>query len=278
MTGTKVCIRIDIDTVRDTQVLPVVLEILDHFDAHATFFVTTGPDTTFKNYRNYLNPLKLLQKKAIQQHGMKQMFRGMVHKQQVQASENLHLIMEQGHELGLHGYSHYEWIHNLQKRTEEEITSWISKGCAHFEDACGYLPRSFASPGFTTSSEFLAALEKFKFDYSSDFRGNAAFYPQLSACRSRTLQLPVCAKSFGELEFEGYSQDEIYGIIKHGLDTAQHFFVFYMHPSYEPILNRDLLIKVLDHIISSEDLEIITMHQLSKTLKRRGLPENPANI
>ncbi|WP_156811064.1 hypothetical protein [Methanomethylovorans hollandica] len=33
MTGTKVCIRIDIDTVRDTQVLPVVLEILDQFNA-----------------------------------------------------------------------------------------------------------------------------------------------------------------------------------------------------------------------------------------------------
>lgn len=272
MTGTKVCIRIDIDTVRDTQVLPVVLEILDQFNARATFFVTTGPDTTFKNYRNYLNPLRLLQKKAIRQHGLQQMFRGMVYKQQVQTSENLQLILDQHHELGLHGYSHYEWMNTLLNKTEEETTEWIAKGCEYFEDACGFVPKSFASPGFVTSSEFLEALDGFKFDYSSDFRGTAAFYPQPSTRRSRTLQLPVCEKSFGELEFEGYSQDEIYAIFKNCLDTAQHFSVFYMHPSYEPILNKDLLIKVLEHIISSDDLEIITMHQLAKHIKKKGLP------
>lgn len=278
MTRTKVCIRIDIDTVRDTQVLPVVLEILDQFDASATFFVTTGPDMTFKNYKNYRNPLKLLQKKAILQHGLKQMFRGMVYEQQVQKSKNLQLILEKDHELGLHGYSHYEWMNTLQKKSNEEIREWISKGCELFEDACGFGPRSFASPGFATSNEFLEVLDGFKFDYSSDFRGTEAFYPQLSDRRSSTLQLPVCERSFGELELEGYSHDEIYGIIKNGLDTAQHFLVFYMHPSYEPILNRDLLIKVIDYIISSNDLEIITMHQLAKHIKRRGLPENPANI
>lgn len=278
MAETKVCIRIDIDTVKDTQVLPVVLEILDRFDISATFFVTTGVDSTFKNYRNYHNPLKLLQKRAIQQHGIQQMFRGMLYKQQVHKSKNLQIILEKNHELGLHGYSHYDWMNTLQQKNTEEITEWISKGCALFEDACGFRPLSFASPGFASNPGFLEALDKFKFDYSSDFRGTEAFYPTINAHKSSTLQLPVCERSFGELEFEGFSQDKIYEIMKNDLDKAQDFFIFYMHPSYEPILTKDLLINVLEYITSNNNFEIITMHQLAENLKRRGLPENPSDI
>jgi peptidoglycan/xylan/chitin deacetylase (PgdA/CDA1 family) len=208
MTRTKVCIRIDIDTVTDTQVLPCVLEILDSFDASATFFVTTGEDMTFKNYKNYINPLKLLQKKAIQQHGIHQMLRGMLYKQQVQKSSNVQLILESNHELGLHGYHHYNWMNTLQKKGQEEITEWITKGSELFEDAYGFRPLSFASPGFATSPQFLEALEHFNFEYSSDFREKEAFYPCINKRKLSTQQLPVAEKSFGELEFEGISMTQ----------------------------------------------------------------------
>ena len=278
MTRTKVCIRIDIDTIRDTQVLPVVLEILDSFDASATFFVTTGEDTTFKNYKNYINHLKLLQKRAIQQHGIHQMLRGILYKQHVQKSENVRLILENNHELGLHGYHHYNWMNTLQQKDQAEITEWISKGSELFEDAYGFRPLSFASPGFATSPQFLEALEDFNFVYSSDFRGTEAFYPCNKDHKLSTMQLPVAEKSLGELEFEGLSQDEIYNIMKNGLDSAQDFFIFYMHPSYEPILKRDLLVRVLEYITTSDKFEITTMHQLAKYLKRKDLDENSANI
>jgi undecaprenyl phosphate-alpha-L-ara4FN deformylase len=278
MTRNKVCIRIDIDTVRDTQVLPVVLEILDSFDASATFFVTTGEDMTFKNYKNYINPLKLLQKKAIQQHGIHQMLRGILYKQQVQKSSNVQLILENNHELGLHGYHHYNWMNTLQQKSQEEITEWINKGSELFEDAYGFRPLSFASPGFATSPQFLEALEHFNFEYSSDFRGKEAFYPCINKRKLSTLQLPVAEKSFGELEFEGISNDAIYNIMKNGLESAQNFFVFYMHPSYEPILKRNLLVRVLEYITTSDKFEITTMHQLAKHIKRKDLDENPANI
>ncbi|WP_321417735.1 DUF2334 domain-containing protein [uncultured Methanomethylovorans sp.] len=278
MTKTKVCIRIDIDTVRDTQVIPIVLEILDRFDTSATFFVTTGEDMTFRNFKNYLNPIKLLQKKAIQQHGIQQMLRGMLYKQQVQKSANVQLILEKKHELGLHGYHHYNWMNTLQDKKLEDIREWISKGSEMFEAAYGFKPLSFASPGFATSPEFLEALEDFNFAYSSDFRGKEAFYPCINEHKLSTMQLPVAEKSFGELEFEGFSQDQIYNIMINDLNDAQDFFVFYMHPSYEPILNRDLLFKVMEYITSSGKFEIITMHQLAQHIKKGDLDENPANI
>lgn len=274
----KICIRIDIDTIKDTEVLPNIMDILDTFNVPATFFVTTGPDTTFKNYKNYLNPIKLVKNNAIKQHGIKQMFRGLLNKQQIQKSKNVKMIMENNHELGLHGYHHYNWINALQQKDLYEITEWISKGCELFEDEYGFKPKSFASPGFTTSPKFLEALEHFKFEYSSDFRGTEAFYPTINSRKSSTLQLPVAQRSFGELEFEGLSEDEIYNRFKNDLDNAHDFFIFYMHPSYEPILKKHLLVRVLKYITTDNNFETVTLSNLAKNIKRRNPVEDPANI
>jgi hypothetical protein len=35
---------------------------------------------------------------------------------------------------------------------------------------------------------------------------------------------------------------------------------------------------VLEYITTSDKFEITTMHQLAKHIKRKDLPENPANI
>lgn len=277
-TKIKICIRIDIDTIRDTQVLPNILEILDTFDIPATFFVTTGPDTTFKNYKNYLNPIKLLKNNAIKQHGIKQMFRGLIHKQEVQKSKNVKIILKKNHELGLHGYHHYNWINTLQHKNRDEITEWISNGCELFENEYGFKPKSFASPGFATSPQFLEALDDFNFEYSSDFHGTDAFYPTINSRKLSTLQLPVAQRSFGELEFEGFSEDEIYNRFKSDLDNAHDFFIFYMHPSYEPTIKKHLLIKVLEYITSNNNFEFVTLSDLAKNIKRRNPVENPANI
>ena len=267
MTKIKICIRIDIDTIRDTQVLPTILEILNEFNIPATFFVTTGPDTTFKNYKNYLNPIKLLKNNAIKQHGIKQMFRGLLHKQQVQISKNVRSILENNHELGLHGYHHYNWINTLHQKNPDEIKKWISKGCELFEHEYGSRPMSFASPGFTTSPVFLEALDDFKFEYSSDFRGKDAFYPTTGSRKLSTLQLPVAERSFGELEQEGLSEDEIYNRFKNDLDNANDFFIFYMHPSYEPIIKKHLLVRVLEYITANNNFETVTLSDLAKNTR-----------
>ncbi|MEZ5336047.1 MAG: polysaccharide deacetylase family protein [Methanolobus sp.] len=267
MTTTRICIRIDIDTVRDTEVLPTILEMLGKFNMPATFFLTTGDDCTFKNCKNYLNPLKLFQKKAFKQHGIKQMLMGFFNKKQVQSSENLKLIIEKGHELGLHGYLHYEWMNSLNERTEKEIIAWISTGVELFEKETGFKPESFSSPGFTVTNSFLTALDSFNFNYSSDFRGNKEFYPLAGDNQCSTLQLPVAEKSFGELEHEGFSEDEIFERYIAHINKSEDFFIFYMHPSYEPVINKDLLGKILKHISAKENFKVVTMQELADAIK-----------
>lgn len=266
----EVCFRIDIDTVKDAQVLPVILEILRLFNISATFFVTTGIDNTYKNYRHYINPLKIITNKAIQQHGLSQMLNGLIMKKHVHKAENIKYILQANHELGLHGYNHYEWMNRLESKSISEITEWIRKGVNLFENEYGFKPKSFASPGFVTSSKYLVALDEFNFDYSSDYRGSEYFYPKISGKQYNTLQLPVASKSFGELQADHLSQAQIYSKVIKQLNKATSFFIIYMHPSYEPIINKDLLLKVIEYIINQKKFEIIKMEQLVQKIKKEG--------
>ena len=101
--------RIDIDSVRDVKAVPKTLELLERHEVKASFFVATGTDETYKNHRHYLNPKRFLSATWMQRYGL-DAFAGLLTRRDVQSSKGLGLIQKEGHELGLHGYGHYEWM------------------------------------------------------------------------------------------------------------------------------------------------------------------------
>lgn len=255
-------LRVDIDTVKDAEVLPVLLEILDEYDLKATFFVTTGRDNLAKNLKNYRNPLRLIKK--IPQYGLTSVLYSLILKREVQESRNLNLILDKGHELGLHGYDHYTWMNYPDSFTKERIRDFISNGCERVEKAFGCYPNSFASPGFKTNSSFLSVLEAFRFKYSSDFIGEKAFYPEINGKRMKTLQVPVSMRSFGELEDKGLGDKQIFEVTIEAFSRLE-FFVLYLHPSYEPIFKRLLLERVLTYLVDHS--KVVTMRQIADLIR-----------
>jgi undecaprenyl phosphate-alpha-L-ara4FN deformylase len=256
-------LRIDIDCVRDAEMLPVLLDMLNGHGIKATFFVSTGPDNIARNIKNCLNPLNLIRKKAFKRYGLT-IFNGLIFKRQVQESKTLDLILDAGHELGLHGYDHYNWMKDLDSKSREEISALISRGCELFEQALGFYPKSFASPGFTVNSSFLSVLDDFGFRYSSDFIAEQAFYPEIGGKVCRTLQIPVSMRSFGELNYDGLSNNQILKVVMDRLSRSSPF-VLYCHPSYEPVFKPALLERVLKYIESRS--KIITLEWMASRLK-----------
>lgn len=258
-------LRVDIDCVRDAESLPVLLEMLNRHGIKATFFVATGPDNIAMNMRNYINPLKIIRKKAFKRYG-RTIFNGLLFKRQVQDSKNIGLVIDAGHELGLHGYDHYNWMNHLDSKSTEEISALISHGCEMFEQTFGSYPKSFASPGFTVNPMFLSVLDDFGFSYSSDFIGDHAFYPEIeidgTVCR--TLQIPVSMRSIGEQEERGLSDNQIQKGIMDKLNRSSPF-VFYCHPSYEPVFKPALIEHVLKCM--EETSEIVTMGEMASRLE-----------
>lgn len=260
-----VAIRADIDTVKDAEVLPVLLAILDEYELKATFFVTTGRDKLAKNLKNYRNPLRLM--KRIPRYGLTPILCSLILKREVEESGNIKLILEKGHELGLHGYDHYTWLNYLDSFTEEQIRDFIAKGCERIENAFGFYPNAFAAPGFKTNPYFIAVLDDFGFKYSSDYIGGKAFYPELNGKRMKTLQVPVSMRSFGELEDEGLGDDQIYKVTADAVSRLE-FLVLYLHPSYEPIFKRKLLERVLTYF--ADRSKVVTMSQIAEQIRLEG--------
>lgn len=224
--------RVDIDTIRDVKAVPKTLELLNKHDVKASFFVTTGIDESYKNYRHYLNPKRLLATTWMHRYGL-DAFAGLISRIEVQSSKELLQILQCGHELGLHGYNHFEWMNGLEGLSEEAVTAWISRGCELFEKAFNTPPSCFAAPGFNVSQAFLSALDGFGFRYSSDFQGLEPFYPQLNGERMQTPQVPV-SLAIGE-----HDDSTALELLKAQIDAG--YAVFYFHPSYEPVFRPGLL-------------------------------------
>ena len=168
-------------------------------------------------------------------------------------------MINSGHEIGLHGYRHYEWMNFLLKKNRDEISNMIETGCKSFEKEFGFYPRSFSSPGFTTSNEYLLALDDFGFEYSSDFYGFHPFYPQVGETKFDTLQLPVSIPSPCELQ-----DNEKTTLDKINKFCNKDYFILYIHPSCELLYKRKLLESILGCA--------------GNTLTLREIFENTANI
>ena len=258
-------IRVDVDSIGDIRALPETLELLREMEVKATFFVAMGPDNSGKNVTRYLkNPLSLRKAKPAR-FGFGNLLRGLASPRHIEDyKDELVEIKKRGHEVGLHGYDHYDWI----KTKGQNAHSHVEKGRMVFEDVFGFTPKSFASPGFTVNQNVLRNLADF--EYSSDFISAKPFYPRLNGEKFPTLQVPVSMDSIGEFEMEGLGGREI--LEKYQKSIGKNgFFTFYFHPSYEVKYKSNLLRKIIETI--KENKRIRTFEEIARKWKDENTPD-----
>ncbi|MEE8168532.1 MAG: polysaccharide deacetylase family protein [Candidatus Hydrothermarchaeales archaeon] len=231
-------VRVDIDAVGDIKAVPSLLNLFDEHDIRASFFIAFGPDRVGRNLFKYIQRPWDIPKAKPGRYGFGNLLRSFFNPQIIEGYKTqLIEIEKRGHEVGLHGYDHYNWVR--EKRD-------IQKGLESFREVFGKKPRAFASPGFKTNSEYLRALDCFGFDYASDFLGSEPVYPLLNGKKADTMQIPVSIKSIGELSINGQSDEQILRLYSQGMENE--FFTFYLHPSYEVNHNYSLLCRVFQKV------------------------------
>lgn len=279
MLETPAAIRIDVDSVQDVALLPRLLDLMELLDIQGTFFITTGPDKTALNLFRYIaNPRaysRFLKSRPLR-FGF-QSFNGLFRATNVEDSceEVLATINERKHEVGLHGHDHYKWMHTLQNMDDTVIKEFIGRGIKTLETVTKARIRSFASPGFAVTDGLLRAIDFFRFDYSSDFKGVAPmppFYPKIGTQDTEVLQLPVSMDSIGELCAQGFTERDIRSKIRVSMTMGHREglpFVMFIHPAYEVGCKMKLLASVLQELREDPRFTFLRLAQIAQYWKVR---------
>ncbi len=190
-------LRIDVDTKRGYKngVVPL-LDLLKKYNINATFFIVAGYESPFKTFPRLFNERGF----------SRRLFRlkgGLCYKIFSQGSltfgQIIRLIKDEGHEIGLHGYHHFDWQIHLDRWSKIRINCELSRAVESFKQYTGSHPCSFAAPGWVTNENVFFAEEKFHFNYCSDTRGVYPFYPFIDNLIVKTIQIPVTLPTLDEL-------------------------------------------------------------------------------
>lgn len=100
--------------------------------------------------------------------------------------EAVDLLLEQNHEIGLHGYLH-ERCNDLSCEDERY---WLERGLRAYESHMGFMPKGWRAPTYTFSKNSLDLLIEAGFEYDSSLMGDDQ--PHLIASDQGSLvELPV---------------------------------------------------------------------------------------
>lgn len=198
-------LRVDVDThagMRDG--VPKILEVLRGVGVRATFFLAMGPDRSGRAVFNLLRPgflKKMSRTSACKVYGWRTLLSGTLLPSRLVAvafPETARRIVAEGHEAGIHSWSHRDWQDRLPKYTADRILADLEAARDAYRGIFGSDPGTSAAPAWLCSEESLKCQESFRFSYVSDCRGTDPFLPNIERRTLRTPQVPTTLPTLDE--------------------------------------------------------------------------------
>lgn len=265
--------RVDIDSAYGLRNgVPRILELLSKLDFKASFFVVMGGET------GILEILKQRNKAAGGIPGVKlplwEITRILAapYNFAEKHADILHDAIENGHEVGCHGWKHREWTRALD---EIDIRHRFKEMSSVYEKMFASLPKLFTAPGFRTNLKVLECLDEFNYLCAGDLDGVRPFKPIVNERKFSHVQVPVTLKDkrtrplIEGLCLDGYSDESIAKIITNEIKKQEHqsgFACFYCHDLFEGVTKLNLLEQVLT-FVKNEDIETATMSEVARNCK-----------
>ena len=200
-------IKVDVDTfVGMRNGVPVLLDVFRDSTVRASFFVPMGRDNTGRTVKRVFTRKGFLKKTGrvgvLSTYGVKTLMYGIVLPGPRMARKNAGLIrqiLEEGHELGIHGYDHVRWHDSIKRFNKEETRGEIEKLLSAYREITGVDTRSFAAPVWMINPFALEIFTDKGLVYSSDTRGASPFFPEMSGKTFPILQIPTTLPTLDEV-------------------------------------------------------------------------------
>lgn len=278
----KLALKVDVDTyegMRDG--LPNFFTLFRELGIRASFYIPFGPDASgravFRVFKKRGFLKKMFRTNALKLYGWKTMLRGTLLPSPLIGASFPDLARRaeaEGHELGIHGYHHVEWQDHLPQMSEAQVRRHYEQAISGFEKALGKKPKSFAAPAWLTTETSLKLLDEFGFDYASDTRGRAPFYPVMGGRKFKTLQVPSTLPTMDELlAWDGIARENAGTRLseemkKSGIET-------HVHSIHTEVEGTALFADFSDWArrLKAEGIEFITVEKIAAAA--RNNPQTP---
>jgi peptidoglycan/xylan/chitin deacetylase (PgdA/CDA1 family) len=251
----QIAIKVDVDTwIGLKEGVPRLLALFRRYALPASFFVAFGPDNSGKAVRRLFKPgflRKMWRTNAMRLYGVKTLLCGTLLPSPIigdMAPELLQAVVDDGHELGIHGYDHVLWQDRLQGLGEAGITAQIERAIASYVKTLKICPRGFAAPGWQATDASLAVQDRHGFLYCSDTRGAFPFLPMMQGQTYHTLQIPTTLPTLDEvLGLDGMQGERVNDFFLSQL-RPDRLNVHTIHAEVEGRTQLDLFASLLKHL------------------------------
>ncbi|MGQ9514205.1 MAG: DUF2334 domain-containing protein [Thermoproteota archaeon] len=264
------CLRVDIDTIKDAKACSQLISLLRDNEVRATFFVATGPDDSGRNLMNAIKGMGGV--RYVTRYGFDGL-RGLLLpaldvERQLRAWGE---IVDQGHEIALHGYWHRRWACEASGWKLEDTRRAVKEGVRRFTESFSFRPKGFAAPSFRTNESLAKVLDEMEFTYSSNTRIERSFNPR-KASGGSVFEIPVTFENFEEMVLGGLGEEQAFNIVQRNLDISiveENLFCYYIHPYFELSQHRIVLRKLLLHA-RGQKIWKPTMSEVVNWLRKSG--------
>ena len=213
----QLALKIDVDTYRGTREgVPRLLEILQRYNAQATFFFSLGPDHTGRAIKRVFRPGflgKVSRTSVVEHYGIKTLLYGtLLPAPDIgnKCADILRMVRAAGFEVGIHCYDHIRWQDYVANKNAEWTRRELQRAVDRYTEIFGEAPHAHAAAGWQMNRHALRLMQRFGFKYSSDTRGTHPFIPTWQAEIIACPQLPTTLPTLDELmNRDGITLDNI---------------------------------------------------------------------
>jgi peptidoglycan/xylan/chitin deacetylase (PgdA/CDA1 family) len=213
----QLALKVDVDTYRGTREgVPRLVEILQRYNAQATFFFSLGPDHTGRAIKRVFRPGflgKVSRTSVVEHYGIKTLLYGTLLPAPdigKKCADILRMVRAAGFEVGIHCYDHIRWQDYVANKDAEWTRRELQRAVDRYTEIFGEAPHAHAAAGWQMNRHALRLMQRFGFKYSSDTRGTHPFIPTWQAEIVACPQLPTTLPTLDELmNRDGITLDNI---------------------------------------------------------------------
>ena len=263
-------LRIDLESQKGIEEgLPRILNLLAKYNIKASFYITMGGESNIWDLVRYRK--KLPGERKIKVFSKRELLRmAFLPKDFIDENKrNLKRILEEGHELGIHGWKHRSWTRALERiNIEKQINLSIKKYWALF----GTKPISFCSPAFRINKKVVDILDKKDFKVISDLKGEKPFKLK----DTNIINVPITIKGKNNTPIIEYLVGERFPdkeILEYLIKEIKEkkLATMYVHGMFECINKINLLDNLFENI-KKKKIPIKTIKEIA--LKNENPPYN----